>query len=136
MPSVIVTRGDITQAVTYSIERVWHNNGMVILKLDGIGDIDTASKLKGSEIIVSREDALPLEDGEHYRADLLGLRVITDDGEELGAIVEIFGTGANDVYSVAKDGGKPVLIPAIKQCILDIDIPGGLMTVHLLKGLR
>ena len=135
MSSIMVTRGN-GESVTYMLERVWHNNGMVILKLSGIDHIDAASKLKGCEIIVSREDAIPLDIGENYWADLFGLRVVTDEGEELGRIVDIFDTGANDVYSVAQDGAKPILIPAIKQCILNVDVHGGVMTVHLLKGLR
>ena len=135
MSGITVTRGN-GESAAYTLERVWHNNGMVILKLSGIDDIDAASKLKGCEIIVSREDALPLEEGENYWADLLGLRVVTDEGEELGRITDIFDTGANDVYSVSQEGAKPILIPAIKQCILNVDTDGGVMTVHLLKGLR
>jgi len=138
MASVTLARsGSYSKATTYTVERVWHNNGgMVILKLAGIDDIDTAARLKGYEIIVSREDALPLEEGAYYWSDLVGLRVVTDEGEELGLLNEVLGTGANDVYSVSPAEGKPILIPAIKQCILNVDIAGGVMTVHLLKGLR
>ena len=139
MTEVIVTRDGGSATTTYSVERVWHNKGVVILKLAGVDDIDAAAKLKGREIIVSREDALPLEEGEYYHSDLLGLKVVTDEGEELGNITDIYQTGANDVYSVMKEdeeGGKPILIPSIKQCILDVDISRKIMTVHLLKGLR
>ncbi|MCL2852207.1 MAG: ribosome maturation factor RimM [Defluviitaleaceae bacterium] len=136
MSGITVIRGDVSKSTTYEIERVWHNKGMVILKLLGIDDIDAAARLKGGEIIVSREDALTLEEGEYYWSDLLGLRVVTDEGEELGHIADILDTGANHVYSVSREGDKPILIPAIKQCILDVDIDGGVMTVHLLKGLR
>ena len=137
MPSLTIARtGNYAISTSYTVERVRHQKGMIILKLLGIDSIETAEKLKGSEIIVSREDALPLEDGEYYWADLIGLRVVTDEGEELGRIGEIFATGANDVYSVNRAEGKPILIPAIKQCILDVDTDEGVMTVHLMKGLR
>lgn len=121
---------------SYNLNRVWHHKGMVMLKLAGIDDIDAAARLKGAEIIVSRAEALPLAEGEYYHADLLGLRVITDEGEELGTLSQIFDTGANDVYNVTPVQGKAILIPAIKQCILNVDIAAGVMTVHLLKGLR
>ncbi|MCL2619178.1 MAG: ribosome maturation factor RimM [Defluviitaleaceae bacterium] len=136
LESITVTRPGVEGSKVYHIDRVWHNNGMVILKLRGIDDIDTAAKLKGHEIIVSRADAIPLEEGEYYHADLLGLGVITEVGEDLGKLTDILDTGANDVYVVTKDGAKPLLIPAIKQCILSVDIPSGVMTVRLLEGLR
>ncbi|MCL2674324.1 MAG: ribosome maturation factor RimM [Defluviitaleaceae bacterium] len=137
MPNITVTRNEASTSTTvYDIEYVRHQKGMVVLKLTGIDDINDAEKLKGCQIIVSREDALPLEDGEYYRSDLLGMRVITDESEELGTLSDIYDTGANDVYSVTPPEGKPILIPAIKQCILNVDTENKLMTVHLLKGLR
>ena len=134
MPSVnIAQRGKVTP---YPIQRVWHHKGMVVLKLEGIDNIESATLLKQADIVVARKDAIPLEQGEYYHADLVGLRVISDEGEELGHIDQILTTGANDVYSVTAEGAKPILIPAIKQCILSVDLAGGVMHVHLLKGLR
>ena len=84
--------------------------------------------------MISREDAIPLEEGEYYIADLIGLSVETEDGEHLGELTDVIETGANDVYVVDKADGQ-ILIPAIKDCILDVDIVGGSMKVHLLPGL-
>ena len=81
--------------------------------------------------------AIPLEEDEYYTRDLYGMQVVTDEGEELGELVKIYETGANDVYAVKKDGdAKELLIPAIKDCILQVDIDARVMTVHLLEGLR
>ena len=80
--------------------------------------------------------AIPLEEDDYTR-DLYGMQVVTDEGEELGELVKIYETGANDVYAVKKDGDtKELLIPAIKDCILQVDIDARVMTVHLLEGLR
>ncbi|MBP3628458.1 MAG: 16S rRNA processing protein RimM, partial [Anaerotignum sp.] len=69
--------------------------------------------------------------------DLYGMKVVTDEGEELGELVKIYETGANDVYAVKKaEDKKELLIPAIKDCILKVDIKDHTMTVHLLEGLR
>ena len=137
MPNITVKCSETSSTSTvYDIEYVRHQKGMIVLKLAGIDDINEAEKLKGCQIIVSREDALPLEEGEYYRSDLIGMKVITDEGENLGLLEQIYDSGANDVYSVTPSEGKPILIPAIKQCILNVDTENKLMTVHLLKGLR
>ena len=96
----------------------------------------TAEKLKGATVKIPPEDALPLEEGEYYIRDLYDMNVVTDDGENLGIIKDILFTGANDVYVVKPEKGKDILIPAIKECILDVDVENKKMTVKLLKGLR
>ena len=107
----------------------------VILKFKGINDINDIEKYKGKKLLVTRENAVELEEGEHFIADLIGLKVVTDEDEELGELTDVLQTGANDVYEVRMDNGKDVLIPAIKDCILDVNIEEGIMKVHLLKGL-
>ena len=120
---------------TYNIERVWFQNGMVILKLTGVDDIDQAQKFKDAIIKIPPEKALPLEDDEYYLRDLYEMKVITEDGEVLGELTDVIHTGANDVYEVT-DSEKKLLIPAIKDCIINVDIANKQMTVSLLKGLR
>ena len=83
---------------------------------------------------MTREDAIPLEEGEYYVADLIGLTVVTEDGEKLGILEDVLQTGANDVY-VVSDGKREILIPVIPQCILNVDLEEGMVKVHLLKGL-
>ena len=78
---------------------------------------------------------MPLEKDENFVADLIGLTAITEDGQVLGKLKDVLFTGANDVYVVEMENGKEVLIPAIKQCILQVDLEAGQMHVHLLEGL-
>ena len=110
----------------------------VILKFDGINDINDVMKYKGMEIYVAREDAIPLEEGEYYISDLIGLRVTDEEENEIGTLKDVMQTGANDVYVV--DGNqsyanKEILIPCIKECIKNVDLENKTITVHLLKGL-
>ena len=72
---------------------------------------------------------------EYFITDLIGLQVLTEDGEALGVLKDVLETGANDVYVVEMKNGRELLIPAIKDCILDVDTEQGTMTVHLLEGL-
>ena len=97
----------------------------VILKFKGIDDINDVEKYKKAP-----------EENEYFIADLIGLSVTSDEGEELGVIDDVLQTGANDVYVVKKAGANDLLIPAIKDCILDVDVENGTMKVHLLAGLR
>ena len=108
---------------------------MVILKLQGIDDRNAAELLRGRELYVHRDDAIALEEGEHYVADLIGLAVYTDEGERFGEITDVMKTGANDVYVVRGEEGREYLLPVIPECILDTDIENGRVTVHLMDGL-
>lgn len=109
---------------------------MVILKFKGIDDINDVEKYRQSTLWVTRENATPLNEDEWYVADLFGMKVTSDEGEDLGTITDVLQTGANDVYVVEKKGSKEILIPAIKQCILEVDVEAQTMLVHLLPGLR
>ena len=84
---------------------------------------------------MKREDAVPLEKDEYFIADMLGMGVVTEKGEEFGTLKDVISTGANDVYVVASREYGDVLIPAIKECILEVDIENQKMKVHLLEGL-
>lgn len=107
----------------------------VIVKFRGIDDINEVEKYKGKDLMILREDAVELEEGEYFISDLIGLKVMTDQGELLGELQDVIQTGANDVYEVRMEDGKDVLIPAIADCILDISLEKGTMLVHLLDGL-
>ncbi len=107
----------------------------VILKFKGIDSIDDAEKYRGKGLFVTRKNAVPLRRDEYFVADLVGLKVIDDMDQELGVLTEVLQTGANDVYVVKMEDGREALIPAIKQCILNVDVEGGLIRVHILEGL-
>ena len=122
---------------TFHIQKVAFHKQFVLLTVKEITDINVAELYKNGRILIPDAMAIPLGEDEYYNRDLYGLKVVTEEGEELGEITEIFPTGSNDVYVVKKDGkGKELLLPAIKDCIKNVDLENGVMTVKLLEGLR
>ena len=109
---------------------------MVILKFKGIDNINDVEQYRQKSLYVTRENAVPLGENEYFIADLIGLKVVSDEGEELGELSDVLQTGANDVYVVSKENTPDLLIPAIRDCIKQVDIESGTMQVHLLAGLR
>lgn len=107
---------------------------MVILSFKEFKDINEIEKYKNCELYVSREDAMPLDDDEFYIADIIGMEVWEED-KKLGELEDVLQTGANDVFSVRLLDGKELLIPVIKQCVLDIDYDAGRVNVKLMKGM-
>ena len=89
----------------------------------------------GFEGITSRDQAVELSEDENFIADLIGLSVRTDEGCALGTVTDVIQTGANDVYCVSGEDGKEILLPAIKDCILKVDLEKQEMLVHVLPGL-
>lgn len=108
---------------------------MVILKFKEFDNINDVEKYRQKALYVTRENAVKLKKNEYFIADLIGLCVQTDEGETLGELTDVIQTGANDVYVVRMQDGEEVLIPAIIDCIKEVDIEAGRMTVHLLPGL-
>lgn len=117
------------------IEQVKFFKNMVILKFKGIDSINDVEKYKGCALLVTRENAVKLKPGEYFICDLIGLEVSDDQGNFLGTLTEVIQTGANDVYVVKMKNQKEVLIPNIKDCIIEISLEKNTMTVHLLEGL-
>ena len=110
-------------------------NVNVILKFkefDNINDIEIYTKC---DLLVTRDNAVKCEPGEYFICDLIGLSVITDEGEILGKLTDVIETGANNVYEVTADNGKVYYLPVIDDCILAHDLDKGTVTVHVLKGL-
>lgn len=108
---------------------------MVIVKFAGIDSPEEAQKYRGATLWIPRKEAVPLREDEYYRADLTGLSVVTQEGEELGTLTDVLETGANDVYEVTLKDGRVVLLPAIRDCIKEVDLEAGRMTVHVMEGL-
>lgn len=117
------------------VQQVRFFKNMVILKLKGIDTMDDAEKLRNRALLVSRENAVRLGPGEFFICDLIGLEVSEENGNYLGKLTEVIQTGANDVYVVQMENDKEVLIPNIKDCIINISLEDNFMTVHLLEGL-
>lgn len=107
----------------------------VILKFKGIDNINDIEKYKGKSLYVTRENAVKLKKDEYFIADLIDMQVVLEDGTLLGILTDVMKTGANDVYCVESEKYGKVLLPAIGECILDVDVEGRKMTVHLMPGL-
>lgn len=123
--------------IEMTVKNVRFHRNLVMMKLEGINDVMSADALRGGVIVVERADALPLAESEYYLKDLLGISVNTEDGEYLGILHDVIFTGANDVYVIKNDGNnKDLLIPAISECILSVNIKERQMIVRLLEGLR
>lgn len=117
------------------IEGVKYFKQMVILKFKGFDNINDIEKYRGKDLLITRDNAIKLEEGEYFICDLIGLDIITDEGNKLGVLTEVMTTAANDVYVVQTEGKKEILIPAIEDCILDVNLDDKKITVHLLDGL-
>ena len=117
------------------VTSVKYFKNMVILKFKEFDNISDIIPYKGMDLLVTRENAIPLEEGEYYIADIIGSKVITDEDKILGTLTDVLQTGANDVYVVKTKDGKEVLLPSIEECILDRDIENKIVKVHIMKGL-
>ena len=117
------------------VESVKFFKQFAIVKFKGIDNINDIEKYKGKSLLVDRENAVKLRKDEYFIADMIGLQVYTEDGKDFGVLKDVLETGANDVYIIDSVKHGEVLIPAIKQCILDVDIEGQKMTIHLMEGL-
>lgn len=116
------------------LEGVKFFKNMVIVKFKGIDTPEDIQKLRNKDLMINREDAVPLEEGEYFINDLIGCDVIDEEGKKVGECKEIFPTGANQVMEV-DTGKKTFPVPYIKQCILDVDLANREIKVHLLDGL-
>ena len=121
---------------TLAVEQVKFFKNMVILKFKGLDNINDVERFRQAKLLVTRENAVELEEDEYFIADLIGIKVTSDGGEELGIIKDVLQTGANDVYVIAKENTPDLLVPAIHDCVLAVDVEAQTMTVHLLDGLR
>lgn len=120
---------------TLNIEGVKFFKNMVILKFKEFNDISEIEKYRNKDLLILREQAGEPGPDENFIVDLIGLKVVTDEGEEFGTMKDVILTGANDVYVIESMDGKEYLFPAIKQCILDVNLENRTMTVHILDGL-
>lgn len=118
------------------IEKVRFFKNMVILKFKGLDNINDVEQYRQKELYVTREQAVPLEENEYFIADLIGLKAVSDEGEDLGEIADVLQTAANDIYVIKKAGISDLLVPAIKECVKNVNLEAGTIELHLLPGLR
>lgn len=133
LKNVILDTGK--EQIPMEIEGVKFLKQFVILKFKGIDTINDLEKYRRSSLLVERKDAVRLEKDEYFVADLEGLAVRGEDGADIGVLREVMTTGANDVYVIDLNDGRELLLPAIRQCILEVDVEAGFVRVHILEGL-
>ena len=119
----------------YKIQNVRYHKNMVLIKFENIETPEQAELLRNAFLEIDRENAIPLEEGTYYIADLIGMEVYSDDGNKLGIVEDIYNTGANVIYVVKNDLGKQILLPGIKEVIKEVNLDTEKITVHLIPGL-
>ncbi|MCD4691154.1 ribosome maturation factor RimM [bacterium] len=129
------TRGANDEELVLTVERVRKHKGRLIIKFKGYETRDEVAELRSRTIWMSRDQIGSLDEDRWLIQDLVGMIVLTDDGERLGTLTDVMHHPANDVFVVAAESGE-LLLPVIDDVVLDVDIEGGRMTVHLLEGLR
>lgn len=117
------------------IESVKFFKQMVILKFKGIDTLDDVAKYRQAGLYVTRENAVKLGKDEYFIADLMGVEIYDEEDRRIGVLEDVLETGANDVYVIRRTDGRELLLPAIKQCVLDVDVQERRMKVHVLEGL-
>lgn len=117
------------------IESVKFVKQFAVLKFRGYDNMDEVEKFRRKSLFVPRENAVRLGKDEYFIADLMGLKVLDEKEQEIGVLREVIETGANDVYAIDLMDGRELLLPAIKQCILAVDVEAGFIRVHILEGL-
>ena len=117
------------------IQSVKFQKNMVILGFKEYTSLNEVEGLRNKELFVDRAHAVKLQKDEYFISDLIGMKVVTDEGADLGELTDVMTTGANDVYVVKTTDGKEVLLPAIKECVLNVDMNERVMSVHIMEGL-
>lgn len=107
----------------------------VILKFKGFDTVESVQKFCNKGIFVTRDNAVKLGKDEYFVADLIGMRAVDDENSICGTITDVIETGANDVYDISLDDGRRLLLPAIRECVRNVDVDEGLMKIHILNGL-
>lgn len=117
------------------VERVREHKQFIVIKFKGVDSMNDAESLKGYSIIINRDELKELPEGRYYIMDILGLKVITTEGEEIGEVKDVLKTGANDVYVVKRPAGVDVLIPVIDPVVKEVNLEKGQIVIELMEGL-
>jgi len=134
LQSIIIKKPDGCME-TFAVAAARANGKKIILSLKGYSNINEVLHLPGSEVYIRRDQLPPLPDDEYYWCDLLGLQAVTEEGKPLGELSDIITAGGNDVYVIKNNAGEEILVPAVDDVVLDVDISAGRMTVSLPEGL-
>lgn len=133
LKNVILDTG--REKLELEIEGVKFFKQFAILKFKGLDSINDVEKYRQKSLYVTRENAVRLRRDEYFIADLVGLKVIGEQDEEIGVMTDVMQTGANDVYVIRMNDGRELLLPAIRECVLKVDVDAGFIKIHIMEGL-
>lgn len=122
------------ETTSLTVQSIRLKKDRILIKFKGVDSRSQAEELTGKILQVPTEDALPLPEGNYWHYQIIGLEVLTVEGEVIGKVSDILQTGSNDVY-VVSEGEKEVLVPATKEVIKEINLKAGKMVVKLIPGL-
>lgn len=117
------------------VERVKYFKNIVIIKFKEFNDINEVEQFRKCDIMVTREHAVPLEEGEYFFCDVIGASVSEEDGTPVGTVKDVLETGANNVFVIEMEDGREVLFPSIPDCIKKIDVENKQIVAHIMPGL-
>lgn len=120
---------------TLHIKGVKYFKQFVILKFAEYDSLNDVESIKGRKLFVTRKNAVKLQKDEYFIADLIGLAVIDEEKQIEGTLTDVLQTGANDVYDITLSDGRNLLLPAIADCILKVDLENKVIKIHILEGL-
>ncbi|MBW7473324.1 ribosome maturation factor RimM [Paenibacillus oenotherae] len=132
---LVIENPETAQRIPVVVNGARLHKNMYIVKIKDLDDINIAEKYKGWNLKVSKDDLGELDEGEYYHYEIIGCKVFTEEGEELGAITEILVPGANDVWVIQQPKGKQLLVPVIDEVVLDVDVEAKKVIVRLMEGL-
>lgn len=132
-PGVTLYMGDSHEPL--NVATIRHHNRGLIIAFEGFTSRNDVENYHNQDLYVPADDRPPLPEGEYYLHELIGMKVITEEGETLGVLAEMIETGAANVYVVRREDGSDVLLPAIDEVILEVDVGNKQMKIHLLEGL-
>ncbi|WP_055108491.1 ribosome maturation factor RimM [Paenibacillus ihumii] len=132
---LILVHPESGEQIQVTVASARPNKGMFIVRFAGYDNINQVEKYKGFDVKVSKEESVELPENEYYFYEIIGCRVMDEEGEELGVIEEILRPGANDVWVVKMPSRKQLLLPVIDDVVLDVDVKAKLVKVHLMEGL-
>lgn len=123
------------EKLTLHVEKVRYFKKMVIVKFKEFNDINQVETFRKCDIMVTRENAVPLEEGEFFICDIIGADVVEEDGSPVGTVRDVMETGANNVFVILTPEGKEVLFPSIPECIKKVDVENKQVVAHIMPGL-
>ena len=121
--------------ITLHIKGVKYFKQFVILKFEEYDSLNEVESIKGRKLFVTRKNAVKLQKNEYFIADLIGMKAVDEEKGLEGTVEDVIQTGANDVYDITLTDGRNLLLPAIKDCVLNVDMDKQVISIHILEGL-